>query len=117
MKKVQRDNIVLGYFMLFTVIASLCAVILPGKAAIISVMAAFFFLAPSYPTIFALGIKGLGKDTKIASTFMVMMIIGAGFGPAMFGLVADHFSNFSIAYIIPALLSSVIVFFAFKKAA
>ena len=117
MKKVQRDNMVLGYFMLFTVIASLCAVVLPGKAAIISVMAAFFFLAPSYPTIFALGIKGLGKDTKIASTFMVMMIIGAGFGPAMFGLVADHFSNFSIAYIIPALLSSVIVFFAFKKAA
>ncbi|SQB42455.1 L-fucose transporter [Citrobacter koseri] len=34
------------------------------------------FMSIQYPTIFSLGIKNLGQDTKYGSSFIVMTIIG-----------------------------------------
>jgi FHS family L-fucose permease-like MFS transporter len=51
-----------------------------------------------FPTIFAMGIKGLGPDTKLGGSLIVMSVVGAGIIPPMLGLVAKHFGGYASGY-------------------
>jgi hypothetical protein len=42
-----------------------------------------------FPTIFSLGIHGLGSRAKKASSFIVMAIIGGAIMPKLMGYIAD----------------------------
>jgi FHS family L-fucose permease-like MFS transporter len=42
-----------------------------------------------FPTIFALGIRGLGEHTKLASSLIVMSIVGGAIAPPLMGYIAD----------------------------
>lgn len=53
-----------------------------------------------FPTIFALGIHGLGYSTERASAYLVMAIIGGAIVPKLMGSIAD-FSDMSRAFVIP----------------
>jgi FHS family L-fucose permease-like MFS transporter len=60
----------------------------------ISVAALFmscFFMSIMYPTIFALGIRGLGEYTKLGSSLIVMAIVGGAIMPFIMGKLADEF--------------------------
>ena len=46
-----------------------------------------FFMSLMFPTIFALGIKGLGPNTKLGGSLMVMSIIGGAVFPPVEGLI------------------------------
>lgn len=50
----------------------------------------FFFMSITYPTIFALGIHGLGEQTKKAASFIVMSIVGGAIMPLFMGWLADQ---------------------------
>ncbi len=52
--------------------------------------ASFFFMSVGFPTIFALGIRGLGEHTKLASSLIVMSIVGGAIAPPFMGRIADH---------------------------
>ena len=54
--------------------------------------ASFFFMSVGFPTIFALGIRGLGEHTKLASSLIVMSIVGGAIAPPFMGHIADHHS-------------------------
>jgi MFS transporter, FHS family, L-fucose permease len=58
-----------------------------GPVAVYALMAVPFFMSIMFPTIFALGIKGLGEETKIASSFIVMSIVGGAFIPIIMGWI------------------------------
>ncbi|MBE7177122.1 MAG: L-fucose:H+ symporter permease [Mucilaginibacter polytrichastri] len=88
----------------------LAGVLLSGDIALYAIMSVPFFMSIMFPTIFALGIKGLGEETKIASSFLVMSIIGGGFAPLIMGLVSDMTHSIQIAYVIP-LICFLVVFF------
>ena len=51
----------------------------------------FFFLSVGFPTIFALGIWGLGKRAKIASAYIVMAIMGGAVVPKVMGWFSDEY--------------------------
>lgn len=51
-----------------------------------------FFMSIMYPTIFALGIRGLGDHTKLGSSLIVMAIVGGAIMPLLMGWLADTFS-------------------------
>ncbi len=81
--------------------ATICtvAVLWPGWLGVACLIAVSFFMSIMYPTIFALGVKGLGQRTKSGSAFIVMAIVGgAAFTPLM-GIA----SSVAAGYIIPAL--------------
>ena len=68
-----------------------------------------------FPTIFALGIKGLGEETKIASSFLVMSIVGGAFFPLIMGQISDATGgNIQLAYIVPIFCFVIILLFALK---
>jgi FHS family L-fucose permease-like MFS transporter len=82
-----------------------------GNVALYAVMAVPFFMSIMFPTIFALGIKGLGEETKIASSFLVMAIIGGGVAPLFMGLISDKTGSIQMAYIVPLLCFLVILYY------
>ena len=63
-----------------------------GWASVASLFLSCFFMSIMYPTIFALGIRGLGAYTKLGSSLIVMAIVGGAIMPPLMGWLADHFS-------------------------
>jgi hypothetical protein BACCOPRO_00697 len=53
-----------------------------------------------FPTIFALALRGLGRRTKIASSLLIMGIVGGAVAPVLMGLIADH-SSMAYGFIVP----------------
>jgi FHS family L-fucose permease-like MFS transporter len=86
-----------------------------GRIAVYTLMATPFFMSIMFPTIFALGIKDLGEETKLAASFLVMAIIGGAFTPLMMGLISDSNNhNIQLAYIMPLICFVFILYFGIK---
>jgi len=85
-----------------------------GSVALYAVMAVPFFMSIMFPTIFALGIKGLGEETKIASSFLVMSIIGGGVAPLFMGLISDKTGSIQTAYIVPLICFAIVLYYGVK---
>ncbi len=93
-----------------------CSVCSPPSAAATSGLLALTlcsaFMSIQYPTIFSLGIKHLGQDTKYGSSFIVMTIIGGGIVTPVMGFVSDAAGNIPTAELVPALCFAIIFIFA-----
>ena len=88
---------------LYSVInAALCLLVFLklGWLSVVSVFVCYFFMSITFPTIFALGIFGLGARAKRASSFIVMSIVGGALLPPVMGTVAEHF-DISRGFIVP----------------
>ena len=71
-----------------------------GKAGLYAMFASFFFMSVGFPTIFALGIRGLGEHTKFGSSLIVMSIVGGAIAPPFMGHIADLHSM-RIGFVVP----------------
>ena len=106
-----------------TIILAICAVIaavlLPvvsmklGWVSLISLYSVFFVMSIMFPTLFALAIKDLGPQTKRASSFLVMAIVGGAVFPPVMGLIADNF-GMSIGFLAPIPFFAFIAFYAIR---
>jgi len=65
-----------------------------------------------FPTIYSLGIQGLGEDTKIGGSGMIMAIAGAAFLTQLQGIVSDLSGSIIKAYWITAIAFMVILYYA-----
>jgi FHS family L-fucose permease-like MFS transporter len=61
-----------------------------------------------------LGIKNLGEESKIASSFLVMAIVGGAIFPPMMGVISDKTGSIQNAYIIPLLCFIVTFYFGWR---
>lgn len=74
-----------------------------------------FFMSIMFPTIFSLGIAGLGKETKQASSWLIMAIVGGAIFPYITGGIIDMSGdNTQMGYVVPFLCYLVILWFARK---
>jgi FHS family L-fucose permease-like MFS transporter len=93
-----------GYLLgVFGVLASLCLVISllsSGAVAVWSILLCGFFMSIMFPTIFALGVAGLGPMTSKGSRLITTAIVGGAIIPVLIGKVTDNF-GFAIAGVIP----------------
>ena len=85
-----------------------------GNIAVYAVIAVPFFMSIMFPTIFALGIKELGEETKMASSLLVMSIVGGALAPLVMGLISDYTGSMQKAYIIPLLCFIAVAWFGWK---
>ena len=76
------------------------------------VFLSYFFMSIMFPTIFALGIFGLGAKAKKASAFIVMAIMGGAILPKLMGNVADQY-DMSRGFIVPMLCFACIALYGF----
>ncbi|HEY2472336.1 MAG TPA: L-fucose:H+ symporter permease [Terracidiphilus sp.] len=92
----------LGIYAVLNAIICSIAVLAPGWIGVICLVATSFFMSLMYPTIFALGVKGLGTHTKTGGAVIVMSIVGGAAIPPLMGRVADM-TNVAVSYAIPVL--------------
>lgn len=85
-----------------------------GRIAVYSVIAVPFFMSIMFPTIFALGIKELGEETKMASSLLVMSIVGGALAPLGMGMISDYTGSMQKAYIIPLVCFIAVAWFGWK---
>src|SRR5271157_1072571 len=91
----------MGAYAIANVVLASFGVFLPGWVGIWCVFLTSFFMSLMFPTIFALGLKGLGPNTKIGGSFLVMAIIGGAVLTPIMGLVSEEFHNLALGYSIP----------------
>ncbi|HUB79877.1 MAG TPA: sugar MFS transporter [Bryobacteraceae bacterium] len=101
-----------GLYGLINVIATLLVFLKLGWISVICLFLSYFFMSIMFPTIFALGIFGLGTRAKRASSFIVMAIMGGAILPKLMGAVADKY-DMSRGFIVPAFCFAFVAFYGF----
>jgi FHS family L-fucose permease-like MFS transporter len=84
-----------------------------GMIGIVSLSLIYLFMSVMFPTIFALGLRGLGLHTRRASSFIVMAIVGGAVFTPLMGLIADH-SSMKTGFVIPLVCFSVVLAYAWS---
>ncbi|MBD0298592.1 MAG: glucose/galactose MFS transporter, partial [Flavisolibacter sp.] len=92
------------------------AIYMGGRFAIYSLIGVEFFMSIMFPTIFSLSIYGLGQQTKIGSSLVIMAIAGGAVFPVIMGRISD-ISSIQTAYIVPALCFLAVLYFSIKTTA
>jgi len=93
----------------------LCGVVVMklGWLSVAAVFLIFFFMSVMFPTIFALGIHGLGAQSKKnASAFIVMSITGGALMPKLMGHLGDVY-NMSVSFWMPLACFALIAAYGF----
>ncbi len=91
---------VMGIYALANVAMMAGIVLKLGWLSLGALFMSFFFMSVMFPTIFALGIHGLGEKSKLASSFIVMAIMGGALVPKLMGWVGDV-RGMSLAFLVP----------------
>jgi MFS transporter, FHS family, L-fucose permease len=91
----------LGIYGAMNVLLMAIAVTRPGTLGASGIVASSFFLGIMFPTIFALGLKGLGENTKLGGSMLVMAIVGGAFFPLVLGWIAKTTGSMALGYIVP----------------
>ncbi|HEY8389295.1 MAG TPA: L-fucose:H+ symporter permease [Parasegetibacter sp.] len=88
-------------YALINIVLSAYIVVIGGKGALWAFIGVEFFMSIMYPTIFSLAIRGLGEKTAIASSYMVMAIVGGAVFPPLLGYISDSTASLQWAYVVP----------------
>lgn len=107
-----KDSNLLATAAIAASILSLLVIFVGGMVGSIALIAISAFMSLMFPTIFGLGCRGLGSDTKVGASGLIMAILGGALITPLQGWVIDQ-SNVSMSYIVPLVCFVVIAFFAF----
>ncbi len=113
MKYVAPHKLLMIYALLSVLLCGV-AITFKGTLSIYALIGICFFMSIMFPTIFSLGIKDLGSDTEMASSLIVMSIVGGAIIPRIFGLISDATGNIQWAYSVPLFCFLVVAFFGWK---
>jgi len=108
-----KPNLLLGAYSLIIVAILLFASQFNGQAAVYALMAFFFFQSITFPTIFSLGVKDLGTNTKIGSSYIIMGIVGGAVFPPIMGMIADK-TSMATSLLLPVAIFAYIAWYGFS---
>jgi MFS transporter, FHS family, L-fucose permease len=113
---VVQPRVLMGVYSVINVALVLVGVIAPGWIGAWTLLLSSFFMSLMFPTIFALGLKGLGPNTKIGGSLLVMSIVGGAVFPLVMGFVSDRTHSLALAYVVPLLAYVYIAMYSFAFA-
>lgn len=88
-------------------------IFLPGQVGWYFLLLCFLCESIMFPTIFSLSLRHVGSQTKQASSYLIMSIVGGAIAPMLMGLIADHVSM-AVGFIVPLVCFAEILGFAFR---
>jgi FHS family L-fucose permease-like MFS transporter len=103
----------LGLYGVMNVLMCLLVFCKLGWLSVVCVFLSYFFMSIMFPTIFALGIFGLGARAKKASAYIVMAIMGGALLPKVMGFVADRY-DISRGFIVPLACFVFVAYYGFN---
>lgn len=105
----------LSIYAVMCILLCLVAVTGEGPFVVYALGGLGFFMSIMFPTIFALGIEGIGDDTKPGSSWLIMSIVGGAIVPVCMGALIDHYhDHVQTGYAIPLVCFVVILYFGLK---
>lgn len=111
--KFIAPNRLLAIYSIFNIGLLALAIAVGGFTSIYALIGVEFFMSIMFPTIFSLSIQGLGAQTKLGSSLVIMSIVGGAIFPVIMGRISDV-SSIQTAYIVPLVCFIVVLFFAVK---
>jgi MFS transporter, FHS family, L-fucose permease len=111
--KYVAANKLLGAYGAANVLLIGLAITRTGMLGAYAIVASGFFLSIMFPTIFALGLKGLGPNTKLAGSMLVMSIVGGAVFPPVLGFIARSTGSVGIGYLVPLVGFAVVAVYGF----
>jgi FHS family L-fucose permease-like MFS transporter len=111
--RVVRPNLLMGSYAMINVLLVMVGVLHPSWIGVWAMVATSFFMSLMFPTIFALGIKELGPNTKIGGSMIIMAIIGGAALTPLMGLISDRSHSIAMAYLVPLAGYVVVALYAF----
>lgn len=109
-------NKLMGIYSVANVALVAIAVVSPGWIGMWAVFLTSFFMSLMFPTIFALGLKGLGPNTKIGGSLIVMAIVGGAVLTPLMGLIAESLHSIALAYLVPMVAYVFVAIYSFAGA-
>ncbi|NIJ31107.1 FHS family L-fucose permease-like MFS transporter [Sphingomonas insulae] len=110
MTRVRPATLLLAFSVVAAVLAALAATV-GGLIGLYALVATSFFLSIQFPTIFALGVEGLGPLRRWGASLIIMAIIGGAILTGAMGWLSDR-AGIAIAMLIPAACFAVVAGFA-----
>lgn len=105
-------NKLLSTYAIASSVAMILVILELGQLSLYALYISFFFMSIMFPTIFALGLAGMGDYTKKASSYIIMGVAGGAFSPMLMGFIGEQ--NMAIGFIIPLLCFLYISFYGLK---
>jgi len=103
----------MGAYCVANIILVAIAVLTPGWLGLWCVFLTSFFMSLMFPTIFALGLKGLGPNTKLGGSLLVMAIVGGAVLTPLMGFISEKTHSLAQAYSVPLLAYLIIALYSF----
>ena len=110
-----KPNRLMGIYSLINVVLVGFSVLVPGWIGMWAIFFTSFFMSLMYPTIFASSIKGLGKNTKIGGSILVMAIIGGALCTPLMGYIAETANSMAIAMMVPLVAYLYIFYYSWNR--
>jgi MFS transporter, FHS family, L-fucose permease len=106
-------NKLMGAYSVANIVLVSLGVLFPGWFGLWCVFLTSFFMSLMFPTIFALGLKGLGPNTKIGGSLLVMAIVGGAVLTPVMGFISERFHAVAWAYLVPLVAYIFIALYSF----
>ncbi|MBS0011417.1 MAG: L-fucose:H+ symporter permease [Bacteroidales bacterium] len=94
------------------IISTITVIFGDGMTGLIALVTISMFMSLMFPTIFGLGVRGLGADTKIGSSGHIMAIVGGAVITALQGQLSDLTGSINLAYFVPLACFIYIAYYA-----
>ncbi len=111
--KFIQPNRLMGAYVLINIGLVTIGIAFPGWVGLWAIFLTSFFMSLMFPTIFALGLRELGPNTKIGGSLLVMAIVGAAVFTPIMGLVFKYTHSMATALAVPLACYFFVAYFAF----
>lgn len=110
MRKVKAEKL-LGTFALINTILMAFVIMNHNRFGVIALISCYLFMSIMFPSIFALGLRGLGDKSKTAASILVLTIVGGAVAPSLMGYIGAKSMN--IGFIVPLICFLYISFYGY----
>jgi len=110
-----RASRLLLIYAVLAVLATSIIVLGTGMITMIAFFVVYLCESIMFPTIFSLALRDSGGNTKMASSVLIMTIVGGAVAPLMMGYIADNTGSMPIAFVVPLVCYIYIAVYAVMK--
>ena len=111
--KWMKPSRLLALFALAAMACMILVVMSLGMVSLIALCASMYFMSMMFPTIFALGVHGLGDKTKQASSYIVMGVAGGAVSPLIMGYLGEQ--DMAAGFIVPLICFLFIFYYGLRQ--
>ncbi len=101
----------LSYLAILAMVLTTIVITSGGYIGVMALVGISGCMSLMFPTIFGLASEGLGKDTKIGGSGLIMAILGGAVITMVMGQVSDATGSIQLAYIVPLVCFGIITYY------